>query len=292
MHVPMLMVARRRRHILWPLLAAILFLSVRTAAALDVGTVVAAQGSAEIARDKARFAAALNTPISVGDELRTGSPGTADVAFFDRDVTTALVGEKAAAIVSSLTVGENSLAVVDRYEFDPRGPKARFLLVRGRASALVGETAAGYEIKTPTAIARATGTVFVVTYDPAAAVTEVVGVSGELRVAGLVGGEVWVSAREITTVAKGQPATPPRRLGEEQFRQYIEGLQFIGGGRPESLTVGSALREGTKVPAPDSFALGVEKEPNAFDPCGGLPSAPTCATGEPFSGLGGLDIEF
>ena len=97
---------------------------------------------------------------------------------------------------------------------------------------------------------------------------------------------------EMTTVAEGRPASPPRPLSEEQFRQYVEGLQFIGGGRPESLTVGSALREGTEVPEPDRFALGVKPPPSIYDPCGVMPSAPTCATGEPTSGVGGIDIDF
>ena len=124
MRAPMHMDPNRGRPLRWCTLTMILLLSVRSAAAVDVGTVVAAVGSAEIARDKSRFPAAPKTSISVGDELSTGSPGAADFAFFDQ-VTTGLVGAEAAAIVSSLTVGERSLAVVDQYDFDPRGPKAR-----------------------------------------------------------------------------------------------------------------------------------------------------------------------
>jgi hypothetical protein len=287
----MLMHPHRARPLPWCTLTMMLLLSAGNAAAVDVGTVVAAKGDAEITRNKTRFAAAPDTSISVGDELRTGSPGKADFGFFDR-VTTPLVGEEAAAIVSSLTIVENSLAKVDQYDIDPRGPKARFLLIRGRASALAGKTAAGYEIQTPTAIARATGTMFVVTYDPAAETTQVVGLSGELRVAGLAGGEEWVKAREITTVAKGKPPSPPRSIGEKELAQYVEGLQFIGGGRPESLTVESGLRQGTEVPEPDRFVFRVKPPPTTSDPCGLLPSTPSCATGEPTSGFGGLDIDF
>lgn len=273
------------------MLITIVLLSARAAVALNVGTVVAAEGTAEIARDKTRLAAAPNASISVGDELSTGSPGRVSLGFFDRDVAAAVGGAEANAIVNSLTVAENSLAVVDKYDLDPRGPQARFLLWRGHLSALVARTSAGYEIKTPSAVAVATGTVFVVTYDPSTEVTEVVGLAGHLRVAGLAGQEVWVSAREITAVAKGRPPTPPRPVSEQQFRQYIEGMEFIGGGRPESLTVRSALREGTKVPQPYRFALGVGRPPDALSLCPTM-SAPVCATQQPISGLGGVNIEF
>jgi hypothetical protein len=138
-------------------------LSGRSAAALDVGTVVETTGTAEIARDSAWAAAVLNEPITVGDTLRTGAPGKANLAFFDRSISAAVEGAESAVLVSSLTVQDRSLVRVEKYEFDPRGPDARFLLIRGRASALVGKTGAGYEIKTPTAIALATGTTFVVT---------------------------------------------------------------------------------------------------------------------------------
>jgi len=182
--------------------------------------------------------------------------------------------------------------VIDKYEFDPRGPLARFLLMRGRASALVGKTSAGYEIKTPTAVALATGTRFVVTYDPATDLTEVVSVSGRLRVSGLDGHEVWVSAREITSVAKNKPPTPPRPLTEEQFRQYTEGLEFIGGGRAESLTTHSPLQAGKEVPPPDRFSAAGAPFSNTNQTCPLMTSAPTCATEQPITGLGRLDVEF
>lgn len=283
--------ARRARFVRAGVLLGLWALCGRGAAALDVGTVIETVGTAEIGRDAGWNPAALNQAIAVGDSLRTGAPGKANLAFFDRSISAAVEGAEAAALVSSLTVEDRSLVRVEKYEFDPRGPDARFLLMRGRASALVGKTGAGYEIKTPTAIAIATGTTFVVSYDDAAEVTEVVGIDGSLRVAGLSGQEVWVSAQEITTVAKGRPPTPPRRLPEEQFPQYLEGLQFIAGGRPESLAAHGPWRQGVKVPEPERIVLGVAPPPDTFDLCP-LTSAPTCATQQPFSGLGSLDIEF
>jgi hypothetical protein len=265
-------------------------LSGRGAVALDVGTVVETSGTADIERGSAWNAAVLNQAIAVGDSLRTGAPGAANLAFFDRSISAPVEGAESAALVSALAVQERSLVTLEKYEFDPRGPDAQFKLVRGRALATVGKTRAGYAIETPTAIALANGTTFVVSYDEGAGSTAVVGVDGRVRVTGL-NQEVWIGAQEITTVAKGRPPTPPRRLDEQEFRQYLDGFQFIAGGRPESLALRGPLTNGTKVPEPERLVTGSVPHPDVFDACPRT-SAPTCATGEPFSGVGGVDIEF
>ena len=265
-------------------------LSGRGAAALDVGTVVETAGTAELARGGAWNPAVLNQAIAVGDSLRTGAPGAANLAFFDRSVSAAVEGAKSAVWVSSLTVQERSRVTVEKYEFDPRGPDVQFKLEGGRALVVVAKTRAGYEIKTPTAIMRDEGTTFVVSYDDAAESTDVVAVDGRVRVSAL-GQEVWVGAQEITTVLKGRPPTPPRLLDEQQFHRYLDGFQFIGGGRPESLALRGPWSQGTKVPEPERLVIGVVSPPTTFDPCPRT-SAPTCATGQPLSGVGGVNIEF
>ena len=45
-------------------------------------------------------------------------------------------------------------------------------------------------------------------------------------------------------------AEPPR-LDEKTFRQYIEGLEFIGFGRPESLTSQNAIVSGIQIAEPE-----------------------------------------
>lgn len=280
----------RRARIAQGVLVAFWALFVRSAAALDVGVVVETSGTAEIGRGTGWDPAAMNQPIAVGDSLRTGAPGGANLAFSDRSLSAALAGVESAVLVSALTIQDRSLVSVEKYEFDPRGPAAQFTLTRGRALATVGKTGAGYTIKTPTAIALATGTTFVVSYDDAAESTDVVGVDGRVRITGL-DQHVWVGAQEITTVSRGKAPTPPRVLDEERFRQYLDGFQFIGGGRPESLALRGPWSLGTKVPEPERAVLGVVSQPNTFELCP-LTSAPTCATQQPFSGLGSVDIQF
>jgi len=265
-------------------------LSGRGAAALDVGTVVETAGTAELARGGAWNPAVLNQAIAVGDSLRTGAPGAANLAFFDRSVSAAVEGAKSAVWVSSLTVQERSRVTVEKYEFDPRGPDVQFKLEGGRALVVVAKTRAGYEIKTPTAIVLAEGTTFVVGYDAAAESTEVVGVNGSVRVTAL-DQEVLVGARQKTSVHRGRPPTkPPDDLDEQQFRRYLDGFQFIAGGQPESLALRGPWSLGTKVPEPERLVIGVSP-PTTFDPCPRT-SAPTCSTGEPVSGVGGVNIEF
>ena len=265
-------------------------LSGRGAVALDVGTVVETAGTADIARGSAWNAAVLNQAIAVGDSLRTGAPGAANLAFFDRSISAPVEGAESAVLVSALAVQERSLVTLEKYEFDPRGPDAQFKLMRGRALATVGKTRAGYAIETPTALALANGTTFVVSYDEGAGSTEVVGVDGRVRVTGL-NQEVWIGAQEITTVAKGRPPTKPRLLDEQEFRQYLDGFQFIAGGRPESLALRGPWTNGTKVPEPERLVTGAVSPPDVFDLCPRT-SAPTCATQEPVSGVGGVNIEF
>jgi len=266
-------------------------LSGRGAAALDVGTVIETAGTAEIERGSAWNPAVLNQAIAVGDSLRTGTPGAANLAFFDRSIRAAVEGAESAALVSSLTVQDRSLVRLEKYEFTPGGPDAQFKLERGRALAIVGKTRAGYEIKTPTAIMRDEGTTFVVIYDDAAESTDVVAVDGRVRVSAL-GQEVWVGAQEIVTVAKGKPfPKAPRLLDQQQFHQYLDGFQSIGGGRPESAALRGPWSQGTKVPQPERLVIGVVSPPTILDPCPRT-SAPTCATQQPLSGTGGVNIEF
>jgi FecR-like protein len=281
----------RWRLVGWRVLTASLFLSLRAAVALEIGTVKGADGTIDIVRDKTLIPVAQDTMIDLGDELQTGKPGKADLYFFDRDVTAKPVGQKYAPIVSSLTLGDNSIAIIDKVEYSPQGARARFRLMEGSAYAHVDKTSARYEITTPTGFAVARGTEFLVKVDPGTEETKVLGASGTVQVTSLAGGEVPVGAREITVVAKGQPPTPPRRVTEEEFRQYIEGLEFIGGGRPESVSVGDPLKKGSKVPQPYRFALGVDPPPDTLEPCVHT-SAPTCIPPEPVGGLGNLDIGF
>jgi hypothetical protein len=217
----------------------------RVAWAQEVGTVATLEGTADVGRGDTWTAAALGTAISLGDQVRTGNPGRLSIVFQDDSV---------------LTVAHDSQLVIDQQVYDPSVGVARSLigLLRGKLDAVVGEyyhnPGSAYEVKTVTAVAGVRGTEFSVSYDPITGLTEVMGVSGLVQVHSLLdptGPGVLVRASEVTTVAPGQLPEPPRRIEETIFRQHLEGIQFIGGGRAESLVASSSLRSGATVPAPE-----------------------------------------
>lgn len=227
---------------------AILLSLVGAAHAQEVGTVAAIDGSAEIGRSGTWSAATLGAAIEQGDALRTGRPGRVRVVFQDDSV---------------INLGDDSHLIVDEQVFNPaRGEGQSVIrLLAGKVSALVSDYYANkgshYQVETVTAVAGVRGTDFVVKYDPRDEVTEIVGVSGRVEVHSandLTGQGVFITAREITSIPQGELPTAPRRVSERLFRQYIEGMQFIGGGRAESLTAAHPVLAGAAVPKPDQAA--------------------------------------
>ncbi len=227
------------------LVVAITLLLASAAWGVEVGTVAAVDGTAQVGRDGAWKDAATGMPVQRGDELRTGRPGHMRVVFQDDSV---------------LTLAEDSRLIVDEQVFDPERGRVRSLmqLVRGRVDALVSEyyhgAGAAYEMRTKTAVAGVRGTDFIMRYDPSGDLTEVVGVSGRVQVQSLMargGPAVFVTAGEITSVIEGRRPTPPQRLQEKVFRQHLEGIEFIGTG---NVGIGHSLIAGTSVPQPDRAA--------------------------------------
>lgn len=226
-------------------------LCVRQATAQEVGTIASLEGTGKIGRSDVWIAATVGAAVHRGDELRTGQPGRMRIVFQDDTV---------------LTVSDDSRVVVDEQVFDPTKGKTRTALglLQGTVSALVSEyyhrSGAAYEIKTTTAVAGVRGTEFVVTYDPREELTEVAGLSGTVEVHSAfdrTGRSVFITAQEATTVTRGRFPTPPRRLSDTLFRQYLEGMDFIGAGAAESLTINNPLLAGQIVPKADRAAVAV-----------------------------------
>ena len=235
----------------------------------EAATIAGLDGSVEIGRAGAWMAATIGTVVRTGDELRTARPGRLRAVFQDDSV---------------LTIADDSHVAIEEHVFDPAKGKFRSVLrlLKGKVRPLVSSyyerAKAVYEIDTPTAIARVRGTEFVITYDPVADLSEVVGVTGRVSVNSTrdrVRHTVFVTARESTTVARGAYPTAPQRLPDQLFRQYIEDLEFIGGGRPESLTVGNPILNGARVPPSDKAE--VLPEP----PIAAAPSIVPAVPGEP-----------
>ena len=211
------------------LLCAALLLAAREARAQQVGTIAAVEQAAEIGRAGAWMPVAPGTAVQVGDTLRTGPQGRLRVVFQDDSV---------------VTMATSSELVVDRQLFarEEQSFRSLFRLLDGKVRAMVGEyygtPGAAFEMETRTAAIGVRGTDFIALYDRPRQVTEVVGVSGRVVVGSpvaLAGSSVVIGERELTSVAAGKLPTAPVRLEDAVFRQYLDGLEFVGRGRDESI---------------------------------------------------------
>jgi len=252
-----------------------------------VAEVEAVDGEAELQHDGTWRPVAVGMAVASTDELRTGPTGRIRIMFRANSV---------------LLIGPASDVVIADYTESPLSGQLR--LLRGKVRAFVESTftapGARYEIETPMAVVGVRGTDFLVVFDPVAEVkvppgrgrTDVVGVDGRVEVHSVldrIGHGVFVTARELTVVERGNYPTAPQRLDEKMFKQYLEGLQFIGYGRPESLTLGHPLLAGIFVPEPDR-ADSLPPPPAAETSAGAagvgsdtlpapLPAGPTARTG-------------
>jgi hypothetical protein len=216
--------------------------------AQDAGKVVSLEGTVEIGRAGAFAAADVGSPVRGGDTIRTGNPGRARVLFADDSV---------------LNLADNTTLLIDESVFDPNKGTASTLmnLLGGKVRALVSDYYSGgrgtYQIETPTAVSGVRGTEFVVTYDPARQMSEVLGLGGSVAVHGQIDRRnhgVIIQAGYITEVAKGKYPTAPRQIDEDDDRylQIMDGLDLPGGGLPETLLLDDPAFGGDDVPEPDT----------------------------------------
>jgi hypothetical protein len=257
----------------WIALIAAMLLSAAVARGQEVGTIAALEGTVEIGRTGTWSAAVLGAAVQQGDTVRTGTPGRARIVFQDDSV---------------ITIADASEVTIDESTFDPNAGIARKLLrlgigrIRAIVSEYYKEPRAKFEIETTTAVIGVRGTEFIVAFDPATLVTDVVGVSGRARVHSVrdrAGHAVFVSTRELTTVARGQYPTKPQPISDERYQQYLQGLEFTGSGAAESLaatlppqtgeSVAEAERASTE-PAPPQVQAAT---PPAADGLHGPPNA-------------------
>jgi hypothetical protein len=230
------------------LAASLLALAVPAAEAQDAGSIVSMEGTVEIGRAGSFSGAQVGTPIQAGDTIRTGNPGRARVLFADESV---------------LNIGDGSTIVIDETVYDPsKGAGSTLMhLLGGKVRAVVseyyGSGGGSYQIETATAVSGVRGTEYVIAYDPARQLTEVLGLGGEVAVHGTIDRKrhgVIVHANEITEVAKGKYPTPPRQITEddERYQRLMAGLDLPGSGLPESLLLNDPVMGGDEIPNPDT----------------------------------------
>lgn len=215
--------------------AGLLFLALAGVARAQepVGSIASLDGTAEIQHDGEWRPATVGAPVLPTDVLRTGTAGRLRIVFDAHSV---------------LLVDADSEVVVQEASSEPL--RTHLQLLRGKVRALAADAYtspdAVYEIDTPVAVATVRGTDFIIVFDPVAEVqmpasgsgrTDVVGIDGRVEVHSTLDRldhGVFVTAYELAIVERGQLPPPPRRLDENQFKQYLEGLEFIGGGRSTS----------------------------------------------------------
>jgi hypothetical protein len=225
--------------------AAVFLLLAATAQAQSAGVIATLDGTAEIGRNGNWAPAVIGATIEVGDTIRTGRPGRVRISFRDDSV---------------VNVGDDSQLVIDESVFNPDRGEVRSVLelLNGKVRAIVSEhyqePSASYEIRTVTAVSGVRGTDFIVVHEPSTKVTKVVGVSGLVDVNSSSDRNrngVVVGPQEISEVESGRYPSPPRRLDQTTFRQYLDGLEFIGFGIPESLLFDNPIAKGDYIPPAD-----------------------------------------
>ena len=239
----------------------------RGVAAEPVGSIAAIEVRAEIRRGGAWQPAALGDAVEMGDVIRTDDEGRVRLVLADSSV---------------VVVASKSEISIDQHVFRPDDNSATSLLqlLGGKVRAIVSEyykAGGSFEVRTRNSISGVRGTDFVVVHDVASEVSEVIGVSGAVSVRGLTAAAVEVTAMQLSTIEKDRDPSSPVTLTEEQFRYYLDGLEFVGGGRPESLLFNQPVLVDDLVPKPERAsdgapaavgALGIDEVPDENDVVG------------------------
>ena len=129
---------------------------VATAWAVDAGEIKTVRGVAHLERGTQRIALRAGMPVQEADKLVTGEDGAVGVTFADN---------------SLLSIGPNSVLVIDRYVFDPTTHAGQFdsTLSKGTLSAVSGkivkQSPEAMRVRTPSAIMGVRGTEFAVRVD-------------------------------------------------------------------------------------------------------------------------------
>lgn len=197
----------------------------------EVGMVAAIRGVLQIERGGSAQPGSIGAPLFAGDRLSTGSGDQAKLVFRDDSVID--LASDTQLVLAKAVVGSTT----GRREMQLR-------LSQGKVRAVLGESvrpgSGRYEIETPTAVVVVRGTEFIVMYDSATEVTGVICVAGELEVTGtlgVMGAKVQLGPRTRTEVAKGRFPSSPEALDQARLAQSLAGLELVGTGRRDGLSV-------------------------------------------------------
>ena len=140
----------------WLLLAALSVAVAATATAADIGQVKVAKGQVAVEREGRSFPATPGTRVQTSDTIRTGADGSAGITMEDD---------------SLLSIGPNSVLLLDRYAFDATTRQGQFdaSLQKGSLAVISGRIAKqspdAMKVRTPTSVLGVRGTEFVVSVE-------------------------------------------------------------------------------------------------------------------------------
>ena len=140
---------------IWVLAAALALAG--PAVANDIGQIKVTKGSVQIERDGKRQGAAVGMMVRASDTVVTSADGAAGITFLDN---------------SLVSVGPNSVFVIDKYAFDSTTHVGEFEgnLKQGKLAAVSGkmvkQSPESMKIRTPASVMAVRGTEFVVQVDP------------------------------------------------------------------------------------------------------------------------------
>jgi hypothetical protein len=223
-----------------------LALAVRPAIAqTSIATVASAAGTVEVQRGGGWQPVMVGSQVYLLDDVRTGPNSAAKFLFVDDGV---------------VDLGASTELSLDRYGAPAKGKGPRRALLKlagGTLMAIVSgysEEGDRFEVETATAVARVQSTQFVVRYDAANNLTDVIALEGVVAVqgrTGIIGPGVAVGPGETTRVQHGGFPSPVRTLDATQRAEMLTGLRLVGTGVREGLDVGNPIAEGRVVAVED-----------------------------------------
>lgn len=207
-----------------------------------------------------------------GQELRRVEAGSA-ILLHDMVATAA---DSRCSLVfnddSVLKLDQNTSIQIDEAVFDPESKQqdSKVQLLQGRLRAFVSrlntDNGRSYEILTANGIAGVRGTEFIVTYERDGDLTQILTLEGTVGAANrrVPNAEsIQLQANQLTVIQGNRPPSPPRRLGNDDRRLFLRGLELYDSGP----SAGQANRQLATKP----FALGPAPTPgtgpaNTADP--------------------------
>jgi len=293
---------------------AVLLLGIGTT--LAIGWPVGAQGLKQQAIGL--YMAVIGKPAAIHVGQPVAVPVKLRESVYSKDVIETQADSRAKALFaddSILTVGENSRVEVNEFIYDPANDQRSTVLrlLQGKARALVGRFFAGpgsrFEVHTPTAVAAARGTYFVVWIEEKASQKVGMNETGTVRAVSFQGMEVAELQAGGTGVANigssggvaftsgGQTVlVPPGTFSFAPPGAPPFAPAGLTAGAPPGVTEAIGATEAPPVPQPESpgqtataLGQGVGTLAGVGGPLAGV-GGPLAGVGGPLAGAGGLIV--